>query len=118
MKRVLLFFLLCIILMLSGCGSKVPEHMKNPKTEYLQVEDYQRSEYSIPFNYRLIKNGIYAVLDDNDNVITSHSTSLVPCIITKEGLTLKNGKLGDVAPTILKLLDIEKPVEMTGEVLF
>ena len=58
------------------------------------------------------------MLDDNDNVITSHSTSLVPCIITKEGLTLKNGKLGDVAPTILKLLDIEKPVEMTGEVLF
>lgn len=69
MKRVLLFFLLCIMLLLSGCGSKVPEHMKNPKTEYLQVEDYQRAEYSIPSNYRLIKNGIYAVLDDNDTVI-------------------------------------------------
>ena len=68
MKRVLLFFLLCIVLMLSGCDSKVPEHMKNPKTEFLQVEDYQRTEYSIPSNYRLIKNGVYAVLDDNDNV--------------------------------------------------
>lgn len=57
------------------------------------------------------------MLDDNDNVITSHSTSLVPCIITKDNIRLKNGKLGDVAPTILHLLGIEIPEEMTGEVL-
>lgn len=69
MKRILIMILACLILILSGCGSKVPEHMKNPKTEFLQVEDYQRSEYSIPSNYRLIKDGVYAVLDENDNVI-------------------------------------------------
>lgn len=69
MKRILIMILTCLILILPGCGSKVPEHMKNPKTEFLQVEDYQRSEYSIPSNYRLIKDGIYAVLDENDNVI-------------------------------------------------
>lgn len=68
MKRFLIIILACLILLLSGCGSKVPEHMKNQKTEFLQVEDYQRAEYSIPSNYRLIKNGIYAVLDENDNV--------------------------------------------------
>ena len=68
MKRLIVFILLFVILAMSGCGSKVPEHMKNPKTEFLQVEDYKRSEYSIPSNYRLVKNGIYAVLDENDNV--------------------------------------------------
>ena len=68
MKRLFVFVLLCVALTLSGCGSKVPEHMKNPKTEFLQVEDYRRAEYSIPPNYRLIKNGIYAVLDEKDNV--------------------------------------------------
>lgn len=68
MKRLIVFILLCSVLILSGCGSKVPEHMKNSKTEFLQVEDYKRSEYSIPSNYRLVKNGIYAVLDENDNV--------------------------------------------------
>lgn len=68
MKRLIVFILLFVILVMSGCVSKVPEHMKNPKTEFLQVEDYKRSEYSIPSNYRLVKNGIYAVLDENDNV--------------------------------------------------
>ena len=69
MKRLIVFILLCVVLVMSGCGSKVPEHMKNPRTEFLQVEDYKRSEYSIPSNFRLVKNGIYAVLDENDNVI-------------------------------------------------
>lgn len=68
MKQILITVLLCLPMLLSGCGSKVPEHLKNPKTEFLQVEDYQRTEYSIPSNYRLIKNGIYAVLDDNGNI--------------------------------------------------
>ncbi len=58
------------------------------------------------------------MLDDNNNVITSHSTSLVPFIVTKEGIVLKNGKLGDIAPTMLKLLDLEQPKEMTGEALY
>ena len=38
-------------------------------------------------------------------------------IITKKGIDLKNGKLADIAPTILDLLNIEKPNEMTGESL-
>lgn len=54
---------------------------------------------------------------DTGNVDTEHSGSLVPLIIyhpTDNQFKLIQGKLGDVAPTILKLLDIEKPVEMTG----
>ena len=54
------------------------------------------------------------MLDDNNNVLTAHTTNLVPCIITKEGLKLIPGKLGDVAPTLLELMKIEKPKEMTG----
>ena len=55
--------------------------------------------------------------DENHNPVTSHTTNPVPCIITKEGLKLKNGKLADVAPTMLKLLELPVPSEMTGEVL-
>ena len=55
--------------------------------------------------------------DSNHNPVTSHTTNPVPCIITKEGITLKDGKLADVAPTMISLLGLEVPVEMTGEVL-
>ena len=67
MKQIILIFL-CLAAMLSGCGSKVPEHLKNPKTEFLHVEDYERSEYAVPSNYRLLRDGIYAVLDENGTV--------------------------------------------------
>ena len=54
------------------------------------------------------------MLDDENNVLTAHTTNLVPFIITKKGLKLKSGKLGDIAPTILDLLNLQKPEEMTG----
>lgn len=57
------------------------------------------------------------MLDDNENIITSHSTSLVPFIVTDAKYNLKNGKLGDIAPTILKLLNIDIPKDMTGNIL-
>ena len=57
------------------------------------------------------------MLDDNDNIVTSHSTSLVPLIITDDNYTLKNGKLADIAPTILDVMGIEIPNEMTGDSL-
>ncbi|MBR6689959.1 MAG: 2,3-bisphosphoglycerate-independent phosphoglycerate mutase [Bacilli bacterium] len=57
------------------------------------------------------------MLDENNNIITSHSTSLVPFIITDTKYTLKNGKLADIAPTILDVMDIEIPEEMTGDSL-
>lgn len=57
------------------------------------------------------------MLDDNDNIVTSHTTNPVPFIITKKDIKLHEGKLGDIAPTILDLMNLEKPVEMTGESL-
>ena len=56
------------------------------------------------------------MLDDENNIITSHSTSPVPFLITKN-VELKKGKLADIAPTILTVLNIEIPEEMTGTVL-
>lgn len=55
--------------------------------------------------------------DENHNPVTSHTTFPVPCILTKEGVTLKNGKLADVAPTILSVIGLPIPEEMNGEVL-
>lgn len=57
------------------------------------------------------------MLDENNQVITSHTTSKVPFIITQKDLKLKEGKLGDIAPTILYLLKLEQPQEMTGNSL-
>ena len=55
--------------------------------------------------------------DEDKKPVTSHTTNPVPCIITKEGLKLKDGKLADIAPTMLKLLELPIPEEMTGDVL-
>ena len=55
--------------------------------------------------------------DENHKPVTSHTLSPVRCIITKKGLELKDGKLADVAPTMLELLNLEIPEEMTGESL-
>lgn len=54
------------------------------------------------------------MLDDNNNVITSHTTNKVPFIVCKRGLTLKEGRLSDIAPTLLELGELEIPKEMTG----
>ena len=55
--------------------------------------------------------------DENHNPVTSHTTNPVPCIITKEGIELKDGKLADIAPTMLELMDMKIPEEMTGNSL-
>ena len=57
------------------------------------------------------------VIDDNGNVITSHTTNKVPFIITDKSIKLEDGKLADIAPTMLYLLGLDIPKEMTGNVL-
>ncbi len=51
---------------------------------------------------------------------TAHTTNLVPLILAgaaREKLRLANGKLADIAPTVLDLLGLEQPSEMTGRSL-
>jgi 2,3-bisphosphoglycerate-independent phosphoglycerate mutase len=57
------------------------------------------------------------MLDENNNVLTAHTTNPVPFIITNKNISLVPGKLGDIAPTILELMGIDKPEEMTGNSL-
>lgn len=52
------------------------------------------------------------------NPHTAHTTVPVPVIVTKKDVTLREGgRLADIAPTMLDLLNVEKPAEMTGESL-
>ena len=47
---------------------------------------------------------------------TAHTSNKVKCIIVGGGdLRLKEGKLADIAPTLLELMNLDKPGEMTGE---
>ncbi|MBO3699836.1 2,3-bisphosphoglycerate-independent phosphoglycerate mutase [Roseivirga sp. E12] len=50
---------------------------------------------------------------------TAHTTNLVPCILVDKDMKpeMKDGKLGDLAPTILKLMGVQIPSEMTGNFL-
>ncbi|MGV3223738.1 2,3-bisphosphoglycerate-independent phosphoglycerate mutase [Staphylococcus hyicus] len=58
------------------------------------------------------------VLTDDDQPMTTHTTNPVPVIVTKEGVELREtGRLGDLAPTLLDLLNLKQPAEMTGESL-
>lgn len=60
------------------------------------------------------------MMNEDGSPNTAHSTNLVPCILVDKELkpSMKNGKLGDVSPTILKMMGIAQPKEMTGEPLF
>ncbi|NBJ69657.1 MULTISPECIES: 2,3-bisphosphoglycerate-independent phosphoglycerate mutase [Clostridia] len=52
------------------------------------------------------------------NPMTAHTTNPVPVIVTKDDISLRNGGiLADLAPTLLDLLNIEQPKEMTGQSL-
>ena len=55
---------------------------------------------------------------DTGGPFTAHTTNKVPLIIVGEGnVTLKEGKLADLAPTLLDMMGLDKPEEMTGESL-
>ncbi|ACV64627.1 phosphoglycerate mutase, 2,3-bisphosphoglycerate- independent [Desulfofarcimen acetoxidans DSM 771] len=60
------------------------------------------------------------MMDEKGNPFTAHTTDPVPFLLIGEaysGVSLRQGRLEDIAPTILQLLDIAKPEEMTGESL-
>jgi 2,3-bisphosphoglycerate-independent phosphoglycerate mutase len=76
----------------------------------------------------LAKGGVAIITADHGNAdevvtlegnpMTAHTTNPVPVIVTKEGIELREGGiLGDLAPTMLDLLGLEQPKEMTGQSL-
>ncbi|WLR50503.1 2,3-bisphosphoglycerate-independent phosphoglycerate mutase [Bacillus tianshenii] len=58
------------------------------------------------------------VITPEGNPMTAHTTNPVPVIVTKDGVKLRDdGILGDLSPTLLDLLNVELPEEMTGRSL-
>ena len=58
-------------------------------------------------------------VEETKNPHTYHTLNPVPCILYsgREKVNLKSGSLIDIAPTILELLGIDKPNQMTGKSL-
>lgn len=61
------------------------------------------------------------MLDEQGNVVTSHSTNLVPFVLIddrlKDKVRLSDGALCDIAPTMLYVMGLPVPAEMTGKIL-
>ena len=55
--------------------------------------------------------------DDGVTPYTAHTTNLVPFYIVGANVKLRDGKLSDIAPTMLDLMGLKKPQEMDGETL-
>jgi 2,3-bisphosphoglycerate-independent phosphoglycerate mutase len=75
-------------------------------------------------NYSLIVtadhgNGEYMINEDDNTPNTAHTTNTVPVILIEPQIKhkIKDGRLADLAPTILTLIGIEIPIEMTGNIL-
>jgi 2,3-bisphosphoglycerate-independent phosphoglycerate mutase len=59
------------------------------------------------------------MINEDGTPNTAHTTNLVPCVLVDDSYKgkLKDGKLGDLAPTILTLMGVAIPSQMTGNVL-
>jgi 2,3-bisphosphoglycerate-independent phosphoglycerate mutase len=85
------------------CAGEVVETAKQNGYTVLIIADHGNADHA--------KN-------DNGSPNTAHSMNPVPCIlVSDEYKEVKDGILADVAPTILKIMDLEILKEMTGKVL-
>ncbi|MGI6394563.1 MAG: 2,3-bisphosphoglycerate-independent phosphoglycerate mutase [bacterium] len=88
------------------CVGKIVEKVTKEERVLILTADHGNSEQMI---------------DDTTNAPhTAHTTNPVPFLIYNhpEKIVLQNGILADIAPTILKIMGIPIPSEMTGKVLF
>jgi len=81
------------------------------------VESAIRNGYSI--NIIADHGNADYMINPDGSPFTAHTTALVPHLIIWDDFDgpIQDGKLGDVAPTILRILGVEIPKEMTGSVL-
>lgn len=85
------------------CMGRIMEKVaKHPNTVLLVTADHGNAD---------------CMFDENGKVNTAHTTNPVPFTVCKAGISLKDGKLADIAPTILDVMGLEQPKEMTGESL-
>ena len=57
------------------------------------------------------------MIDEDGEPFTAHTTNLVPFYIVGASVKLRDGRLADIAPTMLDLMGLEKPAEMDGQTL-
>lgn len=58
------------------------------------------------------------VINADGSPNTAHTTNPVPCLLLDKNFkSIRNGRLADIAPTLLRLMGLEIPNEMSGEVL-
>ena len=89
---------------IDGCVGKVVEAIEKQNGILIITADHGNAEQMIDY-----KTG---------EPQTAHTTNPVPLILVGlEGVKLKEGKLADLAPTMLDIMGLEKPQEMTGESL-
>jgi 2,3-bisphosphoglycerate-independent phosphoglycerate mutase len=91
---------------IDGVLKKITEKARSEKYEVLITGDHGNIEYMI-----------YDEGKERGQPCPSHTRNPVPLILVSEDFknaTLRSGELGDIAPTMLAILDIEKPPEMTG----
>ena len=84
-------------------GRIAAEIEKHPDTVLLVTADHGNAD---------------CMFDQSGKVNTAHTTNPVPFCVTMDGITLKPGRLADIAPTILKVMGLKQPEQMTGEALF
>lgn len=81
------------------------------------------AQTALEHNYAVIIIADHGNADKMKNAdgspFTAHTTNPVPCILLggDENMELSQGKLSDIAPTILSLMGLDIPEEMNGEVL-
>ncbi len=85
------------------CVSKVVESAKANGYEVVMIADHGNADHAIN-------------ADGTPN--TAHSLNPVPIVVVSERVkSVENGILADVAPTVLKLMGVEQPADMTGHAL-
>ena len=85
------------------CTMKVVESGLKKDYSFLIIADHGNADFTI---------------NNDDTPNTAHSLNTVPCFAINTGYNnIKNGKLSDIAPTILQIMKINIPDEMTGEIL-
>lgn len=83
-------------------GRIMAETEKHPGTVLLVTADHGNAD---------------CMFDADGKVNTAHTTNPVPFAVCEKGIALADGRLADIAPTILQLMGLEKPAEMTGKSL-
>lgn len=87
-----------------ACVEKVVTAAQKNEYEVLIIADHGNADYAV---------------NENGTPNTAHSLNPVPCVwvTSTEGKTLDNGVLADVAPTVLQIMGVSQPQEMTGKSL-